>query len=398
MKILVIGAGWEQYALIEELKNQNHFIVATHPYFPADAFKLADKFFIKDSRDVLSHLNIAHAFKVDAVITDNCDYSLLTASLVCERLGLKFTSVNSALSSNDKFKQRSTCLEFNIKQPEFQKVRSIDELKIAVKKIGFPVVLKPVDSRGTFGVTIINDAKQLEDAYYDAISNSPSFTLICEKFIHGELVTVDGFCFLNGHQSLTVASRVFSEGPKPVTRFISYPSSHSKSLQSKLLFNHDSVTKALGYKFGHTHGEYILTPEEEIFLVECANRGAGVFTSSTINPLITGLNLNEILINQSLGYDSFLIEPRVSGYMQRHAILSFLDLEVGKVLKKINLAEIMNLPFVRQFRCTFTEKQMIESVENCASRHVMVVVDGSNETDLKNNYDSFLTTLNVEYY
>lgn len=397
-KILVIGAGWEQYALFEKIKEAGCKIIATHPSSKADSFKLADITYVKDSRDLRGHITIAETHNIDAVITDNCDYSLYTASVVASKLGLPFTSVTSALFSNDKFSQRKACAKHGVLQPEFYKVRTPQNAIAVADEIGYPVVIKPVDSRGTFGVTIVYDAKELVDAYFDAVSYSPSLTLICERFIEGELVTVDGFCFSNGHQSITVASRKFAEGKKPVTKSVSYPSQHDDKFKIDLLKNHQKVVEALGYDFGHTHGEYFVTKNNEIYLVECANRGAGVYTSSTINPLITGIDLNEIFLNQVLGCDDFQIDHEKNSYMCRAAMLSFLDFEVGKVVKSINIDEVKKLPFVQQFRTVFSEKQMVESIENCASRHAMIVVDGYDMNELSRNFDIFQSTLKVEYY
>jgi biotin carboxylase len=397
-RILVIGAGWEQKALFEKIKEQGHNIIATNPNAQADSFELADITYVKESRDLRAHLTLAVTHNIDAVITDNCDYSLYTASIVASKLGLPFTTVKSALFSNDKFSQREACAKLGVLQPEFYKVRTPQDAIDAAEKIGFPVVIKPVDSRGTFGVTIVHDVKELVDAYFDAASFSPSLTLICERFIEGELVTVDGFCFSNGHQSLTVASREFAEGKKPVTKRVSYPSRHDDELKTRLLKNHQVVVETLGYDFGHTHGEYFITKNNEIYLVECANRGAGVYTSSTINPLITGIDLNEVFLNQVLGSDYYQIDHDKKNYMYKAAMLSFLDFEVGKVVKSINVDEVKNLPFVQRFRSIYSEKQMVEPIENCASRHAMLVVSGSDMNELLHNFDILKSTINVEYY
>jgi biotin carboxylase len=397
-RILIIGSGWEQYELIKKIKDEGHYIVATHPALPAESFILANSTYIKNSRDIRAHLQIAKTHKIDAVITDNCDYSLYTASVVAERLNLPFTSVKSAIYSNDKFSQRSSCAQAKILQPKFYQVRTLQETSEAANNIGYPVVIKPVDSRGTFGVTIVSKESELNEAYYDAISHSPSLTLICEKFIDGELVTVDGFCFANGHQSLTVATRTFSKGKKPITKSVIYPSLHSDKLKAQLLTNHQKVIEALGYNFGHTHGEYIISTNGEIFLVECANRGAGVYTSSTINPLITNLDLNAILLNQSLGCDDFYIDHNKHNYMTKAAMLVFLDFEVGKVIKHINSVQIENLSFLKKFSTIYSEKQMVESIDNCASRHAMLVIEGNDKNELDVNYTLLKSLFNVEYY
>lgn len=397
-KVLVIGAGWEQYALIKTIKLKGHKIIATHPSLDAEGFELADASYVKQSRDISAHLKIAETYDIDAVISDNCDYSLYTASVVAQKFGLPFSSIKSAIFSNDKFTQRLTCQQCEVLQPEFYRVRTLEDALEAADTIGFPVVIKPVDSRGTFGVTVVNNSRDLFNAYFEAITHSPSLTLICEKFIDGELVTVDGFCFSNGHKSLTVASREFATGGKPVTKRVTYPSFHDEDLRSKLLENHHEVVKALGYNFGHTHGEYFVTKTNQIYLVECANRGAGVYTSSTINPLLTNINLNEIYLNQSLGKDDFKIEHGKKNFMTRSVTLTFLDFEVGKVIKSVNTEEVNRLSFVKQFRTIYSEKQMVESIENCASRHAMLVVDGRDNEELESNLKTVKSTLKVEYY
>src|SRR6476619_5304136 len=211
-RILAIGSGWEQLKLIKTIKEKGHYLIATHPNIQSDGFKYADQYYVIDSRNIAGHISIAEADKIYAVITDNSDYSIYNAATLAAKLKLTFASIQSALYSNDKFAQRICISKTQVKQPVFAKIQTLKELHYVTAKIGFPSILKPIDSRGNFGVTIIEDEQTLERAYFDAINNSPSHTLIYEQFIEGTLVTVDGFCFRNGHKALTVASRKFEGG------------------------------------------------------------------------------------------------------------------------------------------------------------------------------------------
>lgn len=397
-KILVIGSGWEQFSLIESIKKTGYYIIATHPTINADGFRLADQFYVKDSRDIAGHLSIAQTHQIDAIITDNCDYSLYTASVIASKLNLPFSSIQSAIFSNDKYAQRTCVKQFNIKQPNFRKIQTLDELIGAAEIIGFPSILKPVDSRGTFGVTIINNISELKNAFFDAINNSPSRTLIYEEYIEGTLITVDGFCFSDGHKSLTVASRKFDEGPKPVTKEIIYPALLDEKINKKLMQNNHLVVNALNYKYGHTHGEYILTEDDQIYLVECTNRGGGVYTSSVIVPLLTGINLNEILLNQSLGKDHFQIEDKSTRFMECSVMLTFLDYQIGKVIENINVDEMRNRSYTVRFRSKYTKNDMVESIENGAGRHSMLVLKGKNTEEVKANLNEFKKDFKIEYY
>lgn len=397
-KILVIGAGWEQYALIKTIRDEGHSVIATNPFMNADGFRLADSYYVKDSRDIKAHITIAETHGIDAIVTDNCDYSFYTAAVVAAKLKLPFATIQSAIYSNDKFEQREACKRTGIGQPEYYKVKKPDELVAAAHRIGYPIILKPVDSRGTFGVTIIQNDEELEKAFFDAIDNSPSRVLIAEKFIHGTLVTVDGFCFSNGHRALAVASRRFEDGPKPVTKEIIYPAQFTDEINLRLLKNHEAVVESLEYKYGHTHGEYIITDDNEIFLVECTNRGGGVYTSTVIVPLLTEIDLNHILLHQSLGDDDFEAEGTRLESMKRSVILTFLDFEVGHVIKKINVQEMRDKPYTVRFRSFYGENDMVESIENCASRHSMLVLQGDDADQARANLAAFKEALKVDYY
>ena len=397
-KILIIGSGWEQLELVSQAKKMGLYVIATHPALNTDGFAIADRHYIRSADNIRAHLDIAQKHQVSAVVSDNCDYSYFTAALVASKMGLPFSSIESALCCVDKTRQRMKCKsDPQISQPAFQEVQTYDEYDQVRKQIGFPYIVKPVDSRGTFGVTIVRAEKDIEDAYYHAVMNSPSKRIICEEFIEGVLVTVDGFCFSNGHRSLAVASRVYDEGPHPVTNEINYPAEFPAEINQSLLENHDLVVDALGFTMGHTHGEYILTPAGEMFLVECTNRGGGVYTSSSIVPYLTDINLNEILIKQSLGEDSFEIEEK-DNYMNHSAILAFLNLQAGRVIQAINTDELQELEYVLKLRCILGKNDMVETIENCASRHMMLVIKGETLEESKKNFDDFKSKLNVSYY
>lgn len=399
MNILIIGAGWEQYALIQRIKELGHHIIATHPKPDAESFPLADETYVKESRDIEGHLKIAENGSIDAVVTDNCDYSLYTASVIAAKLDLPFASIRSAVLSNDKFEQREQVSLNEIKQPGYYKVRDLYELKEAASNLGYPVILKPLDNRGTFGITVIRKEEELKDAFIDAVSNSYSHQLICEQFIDGTLVTVDGFCFKNGHQSLTVASSISEKGSKPVTKKTIYPANFSVELNNRLMNNHHKVVESLGYDYGHTHGEYMVTEDEQIYFVECTNRGGGVYISSLIVPLLTGIDVNKMLVQQSLGkkLDIPFTEKQGIDYMKRSVVLAFHDFKVGGTIKSINLEEMRSLEYTERFRTIFKENDIVESVENCAARHTVIVVKGENAGEAEENFERFKSNLDVQY-
>ena len=385
-RLLFIGAGWEQKELILQAKSLGFKIFATHPFIDKSVMPLCDRYFIRDSTDIDSHLKLAQIFKVNGIITDNCDYSLYTSTFISEKLGLPSVGLNSAICAIQKSEQRKRCKNsLNVNQPDFFTFNTLDAFKTISSKFSYPYIVKPNDSRGTFGVSIVRNEKEVINAFFYAISNSPSKTGIIEKFIEGTLFTVDGFCFDDGHKPLAVASRKYTSGSFPITKEIIYPAKATDIIIKKLKKAHHSVVKSLGYKKGHSHGEYIVDFNEKVYLVECTNRGGGVFTSSTIVPKVSGINLNDALIKQFTG-------EKVHGCESQNnsVILTFLDFEIGKTIKSIR---VPNLTYVLKFRSIYTKNEMVESIDNCASRHMMVVLEGGLK-ELK----EFKEKLKIDYY
>jgi len=397
-RILIIGCGWEQESLLQEIKKMGFYIIGTNPTVTAQLLNYCDKYLVKDSNDIKSHINIAETYEIDAVISDNCDYSLYTSSIVASALKLPFVDIHSALLSNNKFKQRQLIEAKKIRQPRFRLIHTLDEIRDATIELQYPVIVKPVDSRGTFGVTIVKKDSELRSAFFEAISNSPSKRVICEQFITGTLVTVDGFCFNEGHVSLTVASRVFEEGLKPVTKEIIYPADFDDELILNLMHYHNEVVNTFNYTFGHTHGEYIVTEDQDIYLVECTNRGGGVYTSSTILPLLTEINVNKIYIDQCMGIDQYKFMPEGKTHMKNSVMLTFLDFQKGNVIESINTEELNELPYVVKFRTIYKKNEMVESIEDCSSRHSMLVISSPNSPQTYRNLKDFKSKMKIKYY
>jgi hypothetical protein len=133
-------------------------------------------------------------------------------------------------------------------------------------------------------------------------------------------------------------------------------------------------------------------------LVECTNRGGGVYTSSVIVPLLTEIDLNRILLDQSLGQDDFEVEDKNTNFMKKSVILTFLDFEVGRVIKSINIEAMQQKPYTVRFRSIYGENDMVESIENCASRHSMLVLQGANVEEAITNLSDFKNELNIQYH
>jgi biotin carboxylase len=66
--------------------------------------------------------------------------------------------------------------------PEFAAASNYIELLSVVNKMGFPLVLKPLDNAGSRGVQLISGVSELKNAYEEAMMHSNSSMVLVEKF------------------------------------------------------------------------------------------------------------------------------------------------------------------------------------------------------------------------
>lgn len=395
---MIIGAGWEQAPLIKRARDLGYWILATHSSSDAQGFQYVDAIEVLDPRDTEKALKLFRQYKIDAITSDNDDYALYTVGIICQKIGLPGPNFLAISHSNNKKKSRRTCAEAGIKQPEFYACNNYQDLTVGVKKVGgYPVIVKPVDNRGNFGVNEVESEVDLKDAFFDAVSNSHSREFMVEKFIEGTLMIVDGFCFKPGrHSSLAVSSKVMLGGKRRVAVEIIYPADFDESVIKKSMEINQAVVKALGYDFGFTHSEYILDDKGEIWLVESTNRGGGVYISSLIVPALTGMDILEHLIENAFGN---FREPFFDKAwpMKNASILSFFKFNEGKIKSIHGLKEARQLPGVLKCDLSVKVGNVIESITTDANRHGYIVAVAKNKPELRDLVRRVKETVRLEY-
>jgi len=298
-KVLVINLGWEQQKIIRLLaKREDVDLYGINADKHYDYENLFTEVKVCDLRDFIAIFNFVDKVKPDAVISDQCDYSLLIQAVISNRLKLNGPSIESAQLSNNKYFQRLKLSNKNVSMPRYKLCSSPEDVKLFCKESGYPVITKPIDNRGSFGVEIINEESGIEQAYYKSFINSHSGLILVEEQIIGKHYIVDGYSFGKEHQSLAVGKKELLDNNFMNKDIVYY--SEDDYFSQRLKKYNDYVVSELGYDFGHTTSEYIVTHDEEIFLVESANRGGGVFISSHIVNNISGIDINQAYINDCM--------------------------------------------------------------------------------------------------
>ncbi|WP_061298533.1 ATP-grasp domain-containing protein [Leptospira borgpetersenii] len=390
-KIIVINIGWEQEPLLDQLQTLGYEIYGVH--FEEVDYPFLKDLLVCDFRDLNSILRFAKSIKPDAVISDQCDYSHFAQAVVSEVLSLPGPTLSQAQISSNKLVQRRLAKLKGIKIPQFKSVMTFEEAIVAANEIGFPLIMKPVDNRGSIGVNKVSDIQELKDSFFNSLGESHSRTVIIEQFIEGFEITIDGYCFNGNPKSLTLAKKKHLDENVRVAMEIEYPGNIGNELYLKAMKNNEETIKALGYTFGMTHAEYIVDKNEEIYLVEAANRGGGVLTSELIVPNVSGIDLVNLYIRDTIGFKSN--QDDFSSVEKKPTILKFFSFPPGKLLKVELPNSILDDPEVLKVKILISEEKTITNITTDANRHGFVIL--TSNTDLSRKADIIVNKIKLTY-
>jgi biotin carboxylase len=368
--VLILGIGWEQEPLIQKLHDKGCELIGVH--YNEHYTKIVDfkNVFITDLWDVNEIMKFCDSQSFDAVISDQDDYGHFLQALIAEKYNLPGPKIEQAQLSLNKLLQRQRCAIGEVKIPEFSLVTCPDDILSFTSHFGFPVILKPLDNRGSIGVVKINNEDEVFDAFQLACSNAHSHLMIVERFIKGYEVTVDGFCFPEP-KSLAIAEKGKLDEKRQVSVDIKYPAELNEELYSEILENNENVADCLGYDFGFIHGEYMITEDEEIYLVELANRGGGCYTSEIILPNVSDIPVVDLYIQLCLGEIESIDYKEPS---KNNVILKFFNFENGFINKINGLEQLASDENVLKHHFFVQEGTEIKNMTSDADRHGFVIV------------------------
>lgn len=191
-KALVLAGGYDQIALIAELRKKKYYIILADYLDNPPAKKEADCFMQVSTLDEQAIYDIAKTEQVDTIITACTDQALLTVANVSEKLHMPFyLSRACALSVTNKFYMKQKFEENNIPTATYKLYENKMNQEEFNKLNDFPYVVKPCDCNSSKGVQKVENIEQLRNAVDMAFYLSRSNKVVVEKYISGYEISID---------------------------------------------------------------------------------------------------------------------------------------------------------------------------------------------------------------
>ncbi len=342
--ILIIGAGDFQLPLVQRASLSYNVLLAAPVV--SDVFKpyIADALLI-DVRDKEGILAYAREKSICGVITDQTDIAVRSVAYVAENLGLPGIGYETGCLFTDKSLMRKRMAELGIKLLPNRTVSSFDEALAYYREIGGNVIIKPLDTQGSRGVQICRSEEELEAKYAEAARWSSNHNVLIERFATGREFLVEGLSLDYEFRNLCIGDTLYFDLPDAfAAKSRIFPTEADDGLRQRVLDLNTKIITGFHLKQGLTHSEYIMDGDD-IYLIETAARGGGVFISSDLIHYSCGLDTEGFLLDIATGQQKGLppIKPQqcVCGYLAFY-------IPVGKVVRVSGVREVQALPFVHR--------------------------------------------------
>lgn len=280
--ILMLGGSRQQVVAIEKAKALGYRTVLCD-YLPDNPGQYAaDVFYQESTTDRELMLEIARKEGVSGVLAYSSDPASPTAGYVAEMMGLPTNPLKAIETMSEKHMFRAFLKNAGLPCPQavsFSKTATAREVSELTRYFKFPIVVKPTDSSGSKGVTVLEDLSELGRAVSHAAEFSRNGVLICEEYIQktfphvvgGDIFVVDGEVRFWGLMSCLRDESL--GGLVPVGE--KTPSGLSIRQNDAVKDVLQRLVTALGVQFGELNVEVIIGRDDVPYVLELGSRAGG---------------------------------------------------------------------------------------------------------------------------
>ncbi len=339
-RIVIIGANEFQDPLIRKAKEMGY---ETHVFAWKDGSvgeRTADFFYPISIVEVEAITEKCRELRPDAVASIGSDLANITVSRVARALGLPGNTEECIQLSTNKVAMRQAFLDAGIPTPAFYKV---DKVREELYRMKLPVIVKPTDRSGSRAIMKITDFDELESAIKNAAEQSFEHMAIVEEYIEGEEFSYETISYRGRHTNLAVTKKFTTGAPHFIETGHCEPSGLSEEQLEKVKRVMYPALDALKITDGASHGEFKLTPDGEVRIIEIGSRMGGDCIGSDLVPLSTGYDYMEMVIDAAVGREPRILRKTAPRRAEIRFLFDLEDLEEMRLYVKSHPEEVCRL-------------------------------------------------------
>lgn len=395
-RILFLGGSKFQIPPIKYAKAQGHYVI-TCDYLPENpGHKFADEYHNISTTDNNGVLELAKKLNVDGIVAYASDPAAPTQAYVANKLNLPSNPYESVqiLARKDLF--RDFLEKHNFLVPKSKSFYDLQEAKEWLEELTFPIIVKPVDSSGSKGVTKVENKNDITKAFEYALTFSREKKIVLEEFFvrDGYQVAGDGFV-VNGKLAFRCwANEHFDKLCNPLVPIgESFPSIMNKYTLEQCHKETQRLLDLLGIKMGALNFDFHYNKNGDFSFLELGPRNGGNLIPEVIK-YSTGVDLIKYTVNSALGldcselkmedtqgfYSSYMLHSLTDGIVKDiwysdeiklNIVEEMIDIKIGEKVSRFNGSNHTLGTMIMKFE---TKDEMLEKMDNM-EKYLKVIVE-----------------------
>ncbi len=350
-KLMLLG-GLRYLLPVIEAAHRHDIHVITVDYLPSNiAHKYSDEYCNVSIIDKEAVLELAQRLQIDGIMSFAVDPGVVAAAYTAEKMGLPFQcSYEAACILQDKSKFRKFLADNGFNVPNARGYDEDDDILNDINYFNWPVIVKPVDSAGSKGVTRVDDPADLPAAIAHALDCSPSRHFIIEDFLEkdGSSSDTDSFSVDGNLVFCTFNNQYFDEDAENeyTPAAYSWPSSMPLEVLDELRSELQRLMTLLNMRTGLYNIETRLCTNGKAYIMEVSPRAGGNRLAEMLK-YVTGEDIIERATLAAVGEE---FQPISEGMDQtrQHIVEIILHANQSGTFSKLEIAPELRLHIVEE--------------------------------------------------
>ena len=347
-RVLMLGGSHFQVPSIKTAVSLGYYVISCD-YLPNNpGHKYAHEYYNVSTVEKEKVLKLAKKLKINGIVCYASDPAAPTAAYVAEKMNLPSNPYSSVkiLANKDLFRDFLKKHKFIV--PKANGYSSLNKALNDFESFKKPVMIKPVDSSGSKGVSKILSKKELKKAVNYALGFSVSKRFIIEEYVekNGYQIAGDGFsvngklvfrCFANEHFDSKSNNPFVPIGE-------SWPYNMPEKIHKKIHNEIQRLFSLLKMRNGAYNFDIRIDKNNDVCLMEIGPRNGGNLIPQ-VTKYATGVDMVDYTIKAAMGENcSDLKMKKTKGYWACYMVHSdvagiFEDVWIEKEFRKNNLVE-----------------------------------------------------------
>ncbi|WP_290051585.1 ATP-grasp domain-containing protein [Amycolatopsis solani] len=376
--------------------------------------EFADRVVAADTSDIATIVAAARALAEDeqealrGVVTF-VEHSVPAAAAVAAALGLPFVSERTARVARDKYAMRRAFAAWGVPQPAFGLAATLDEARTTARRIGFPLVMKPLIGGGSMYVRRVDDVAELAEHFepikqgaWDAFGYDPLHesalaeyrgAILLEAYQHGSEFSVESLVVGGETHVVAIHDKPLPmNGPYFEEVCYTTPSRLPAEVEDRVREITALAHRALDIRMGATHTEFRIQDGAEPMILETGARlGGGPVYQSLL--LSTGVDMVAGVLDLARGEQPDLTprpEPTPTGFY-----LFFAE-KAGRIKAIHGVDETTGDPCVRELALYRSVGDVVDVPPDAGQAHGHVVFTADTVSGLGDVFDRLVKTIRLE--